>query len=43
MVTCYRNENKGNMFDPDLESVGLQELKFTGFFVGRVYFLLPKC
>jgi hypothetical protein len=41
MVTCYQYDTKGNMFDPDLESVGLQELKFTGFFIGRVYFLLP--
>jgi hypothetical protein len=31
------------MFDPDLESVEFQVLKFTGFFIGRVYFLLGKC
>jgi hypothetical protein len=31
------------MSEPDLESVGFQELKFTEFLIGRVYFLLPEC
>jgi hypothetical protein len=31
------------MFDPDLESVEFQVLKFTEFLIGRVYFLLEKC
>jgi len=31
------------MFDPDLESVEFQALKFTAFLIGRVYFLLGKC
>jgi hypothetical protein len=31
------------MFDPDLESVEFQALKFTEFFIGGVYFLLDKC
>jgi hypothetical protein len=35
--------NKENMFDPDLESVEFQALKFTEFLIGRVYFLLDKC
>jgi hypothetical protein len=35
--------NKENMFDPDLESVEFQALKFTAFLIGRVYFLLGKC
>jgi hypothetical protein len=35
--------NKENMFDPDLESVEFQALKFTVFLIGGVYFLLGKC
>ena len=31
---------KENMFDPGLESVEFQALKFTEFLIGRVYFLV---
>ncbi len=43
MFTCYRNDHKGNMFEPDLESVGFQALKSTEFLIGRVYFLFREC
>jgi hypothetical protein len=37
-----QNINKENMFDPDLESVEFQALKFTEFLIGRVYFLFAS-
>jgi hypothetical protein len=40
---CYLPVNEENMFDPDLESVEFQSLKFTEFLIGGVYFLLGKC
>jgi len=36
---CNLGRIKENMFDPDLESVEFQVLKFTEFLIGRVYFL----